>query len=84
MSDENMDDIWWEPIDLRIEVRKIIDGKPIKFDYNGHTIIGRVRYMGHYYFGLEGAEPGDDLNAVPILGIGNVYSTPELDADLGI
>lgn len=80
MANENMDDIWWEKADLN----KLCTGDPIKFDYRGQTYIGRIGYIGHIYIGMAGAELGNPDNMIARRDIDDVYSTPELDADLGI
>lgn len=80
MANENLDNIWWQ----KTELNKLCTGDPIKFDYCGKTYIGRVGYIGHTYLGISGASLGHPDNMIPLSNIGDVYSTPELDADLGI
>lgn len=80
MADENIDDIWWEKTELSL----LNPGNPIKFDYRGQTYIGRLGYIGHIYIGMAGASLGHPDNMIARSDIGDVYSTPELDVDLGI
>lgn len=80
MAKENLEDIWWQ----KTELNKLCTGDPIKFDYCGKTYISRIKYIGHVFFGIYGASLGHPDNMIPCHDITNVYSTPELDADLGI